>query len=332
MPKVIIPSGSGEILFVTNQSASLDFRRNAGIRSGSGIIGKWEVDPDDETSVQFRIPKEKIGTSNDRIAFYISGSGKIGIGTKDPETAFDVRDNTEDADPSDKSAKTKILKVDKTTQTFDTPVTASIVSASGDIITKVIYGKTGLDFKVNTGKTFDFLKAPLTPAVSIHAEGHITASGNISGSNTTNLIIGGNFIGSNVGPIYDNYIYLVPTDFDHQVDKVGVTVAGEIEGNGGYIADNNARAGYHAQKIIPKGYQVTHVMVKGSSASDEFRVYSSSYDVNTAATADGGAGNINTEKTLATKIQGGNGIYCSILWSSRGNTDVYGGYIKLEKQ
>ena len=81
MARVIIPSASGEILFVTNQSASLDFRRNAGIRSGSGIIGKWEVDPDDETSVQFRIPKEKIGTSNDRIAFYISGSGKIGIGT-----------------------------------------------------------------------------------------------------------------------------------------------------------------------------------------------------------------------------------------------------------
>ena len=43
-------------------------------------------------------------------------------------------------------------------------------------------------------------------------------------------------------------------------------------------------------------------------------------------------GNINTEKTLASKIVGGNGVYCSILWSSRGNTDVYGGYIKLEKQ
>ena len=41
--------------------------------------------------------------------------------------------------------------------------------------------------------------------------------------------------------------------------------------------------------------------------------------------------NINTEKTLASKIVGGNGIYCSILWSSRGNTDVYGGYIKLDK-
>ena len=70
MARVIIPSASGEILFVTNQSASLDFRRYSGIRSGSGIIGKWEVDPDDETSVQFRIPKEKIGTSNDRTYSY----------------------------------------------------------------------------------------------------------------------------------------------------------------------------------------------------------------------------------------------------------------------
>ena len=75
MPKVIIPSGSGEILFVTDQSASLNFRSNSDFRTGSGVIGKWEVDPDDEGSIQFRIPKEKIGTSNDRIAFYISGSG-----------------------------------------------------------------------------------------------------------------------------------------------------------------------------------------------------------------------------------------------------------------
>ena len=72
-------------------------------------------------------------------------------------------------------------------------------------------------------------------------------------------------------------------------------------------------------------------MLKGSSASDEFRVYSSSYDVNTAVTVDGGAGNINTEKSLSAHISGGSGVYCSILWSSRGNTDVYWGYIKLDK-
>ena len=72
-------------------------------------------------------------------------------------------------------------------------------------------------------------------------------------------------------------------------------------------------------------------MVKGSSDSDEFRIYSSSYDVGTIAAVDGGAENINTEKALATAVQGGNGVYCSIEWTSRGNTDVYGGYIKIVK-
>ena len=59
-----------------------------------------EADPDDITSVQFRVPAKSAGSTNDRIAFYLSGSGKIGIGTKDPETAFDVRDFGEDVDPN----------------------------------------------------------------------------------------------------------------------------------------------------------------------------------------------------------------------------------------
>ena len=93
---VIIPSGSNEILFVTPESASVDFRFNTGERTGSGVMGKWEIDPDDGESLQFRIPKEKFGGNTDRIAFYVSASGKIGIGTKDPEEAFDVRDMAED--------------------------------------------------------------------------------------------------------------------------------------------------------------------------------------------------------------------------------------------
>jgi len=251
--------------------------------SSSIVVGKWEIDPDDNQSIQFRIPSQSFNGSNDRIGFYVSASGQIGIGTKDPETAFDVRDVGEDVDPKRRDLKTKIFKVSKTSQTFDTPVTASIMSASNVIATT------------------------------------ITTTGNISSSSE--------FYGSNIGPIYENYIYLTPTDFDHQTDKVAVTVSGEIENNGGYIADNNARASYHAQKIIPKGYKATHVKLVGSSASDEFIVYSSSFDVNTAAQC-GTAGNPNTEKSI-TSIIGGNGTYCSIQWASRGNTDIYGGYIKL---
>lgn len=98
------------------------------------MVGGWEIDPDDPTSIQFRVPKEKFGGSNDRIAFYLSGSGKVGIGTKDPESAFDVRDTSEDTDPRDRERKTKIFNVTKKAQQFDVPVTGSIISASSGFV------------------------------------------------------------------------------------------------------------------------------------------------------------------------------------------------------
>ena len=291
-----------------------------GLLATESIVGIWEVDTDDGESIQLRIPKQKLGTTNDRIGFYISASGEIGIGTKDPETSFDVRDNTEDADPSDRTAKTQIFKVTKTSQVFDVPVTASIISASSEIRTGVIYGSNGINFKVNNGKKFQFLKAPSTHAATIDANGNITASGAITASQ---------FEGSNIGPIYDEYIYLTPTDFNNPVDKALIVTAGEIEDNGGSIADNNSRATYHAQKIIPKGYKATHVIVEGSSTSDNFGVFSSSYDIGTAGEA-GGTTAVGTEVDI-TDIIGGSGVYCSVLWASRGNEKLYGGYIKLLK-
>ncbi len=118
---------NGEAIFT---SGSIMHTGSDGAPTSSLIAGKWEIDPDDGESLQLRIPKEKIGTTNDRIAFYVSASGEVGIGTKDPESAFDVRDIAEDVDPKRRDLKTKIFKVTKTAQKFDTPVTGSIVSAS----------------------------------------------------------------------------------------------------------------------------------------------------------------------------------------------------------
>ena len=98
--------------------------------SADKIKGKWEVDPDDNESIQFRIPSASFGGNNDRIGFYFSASGEVGIGTKDPESAFDVRDLQEDVDVEDREAKTKIFQLRRNSQKFDQPVTASIVSAS----------------------------------------------------------------------------------------------------------------------------------------------------------------------------------------------------------
>jgi len=47
--------------------------------SGSDLIAKWEIDPDDPKSLQLRIP-----------SFYFSSSGRIGIGTKDPTDEITV--------------------------------------------------------------------------------------------------------------------------------------------------------------------------------------------------------------------------------------------------
>ena len=58
--------------------------------TGSSIMAKWEIDPDDGKSIQFRMPSESIaGASEDRIAFYVSASGEIGVNTKTPQSSFD---------------------------------------------------------------------------------------------------------------------------------------------------------------------------------------------------------------------------------------------------
>jgi hypothetical protein len=122
----IIASGS-HIVFVSESWDTPD-KRAAASYSVANIYGMWEVDPDDNSSIQFRIPKEKFGGSNDRIGMYFSGSGRIGIGTKNPETAFDVRDVAEDK--SDREAdnvdnrRESLLKLDRTANNVSIKATA----------------------------------------------------------------------------------------------------------------------------------------------------------------------------------------------------------------
>ena len=53
------------------------------------IAARWEVDPDDGKSFQLRIPSQSFSGSADRIAFYVSASGEIGVNTKNPQSSFD---------------------------------------------------------------------------------------------------------------------------------------------------------------------------------------------------------------------------------------------------
>lgn len=103
-----------DIIIYSGSIPQTEFTGSEGTRPVSSStfkqVAKWEIDPDDPTSIQLRVPKEVSNSDHDRIAFYVSGSGKIGIGTKDPQSAFDVRDVQQDATDAD---KTDLLLLDR---------------------------------------------------------------------------------------------------------------------------------------------------------------------------------------------------------------------------
>ena len=60
--------------------------------SSSAEIGRWEVDPEDGKSLQLRIKSGSLpGLTEDKIPFYFSASGRIGIGTKNPSDEVEVK-------------------------------------------------------------------------------------------------------------------------------------------------------------------------------------------------------------------------------------------------
>ena len=112
-PIIEFISGSLVVLKPGIPSSSFNNASSMSLAIAASASFALEADPEDNKSVQFRIPASSAGTTNDRIAFYISASVNIGIGTKDPESAFDVRDMGEDVDPRRRDLKTKILNINK---------------------------------------------------------------------------------------------------------------------------------------------------------------------------------------------------------------------------
>ena len=95
--------GQGQsIRFISGSATGSD-----GDYTEASIMARWEVDPADRQSIQFRIPSESFGGTEDRIPFYVSSSGKIGIGTKDPETEIELKTSSSALD-SQKFGPTKI--------------------------------------------------------------------------------------------------------------------------------------------------------------------------------------------------------------------------------
>ncbi len=160
----------------------------------------------------------------------------------------------------------------------------------------------------------------------INLTGHITASGAITASQ---------FEGSNIGSIYETYIYITPAEFfPDDITDYSRTRASGIGGNGAYLADGGSINVYTAMKMIPKGYKATKTMVYDNNpAASTYTTYSSSVSVTTAGLNAGICGTAtatNTEKDI-TDITGGSGVYCILNWTPAAANRCYGGYIRLEK-
>ena len=98
--------------YLVGENSSIRFTSGSATGSAGGpsetsIMAKWEVDPADGKSVQFRIPSQSFGGSEDRIPFYVSSSGKIGIGTNNPEKEIELKTLTSGVD-TQKFGPTKI--------------------------------------------------------------------------------------------------------------------------------------------------------------------------------------------------------------------------------
>ena len=109
---------------------------NSGSFTGSAILARWEIDPDDGKSIQLRVPSESFAGSEDRIAFYVSASGDIGINTKNPTSKFQIATT---ASQAVKQGPTDIVGAFSVTGDI---TSSGIISSSGALSVSGIDGGT----------------------------------------------------------------------------------------------------------------------------------------------------------------------------------------------
>jgi len=91
-------SGSTRVEFIDNKlwaySSSIEQLTSSRLDTSNEItVAAWQMTTGSagDKDVQLRIFSQSTGESNDRFPFYVSSSGKIGIGTDDPVDDFDIR-------------------------------------------------------------------------------------------------------------------------------------------------------------------------------------------------------------------------------------------------
>jgi len=140
----------------------------------------------------------------------------------------------------------------------------------------------------------------------------------------------GIFRGYNVGSISDGFIPLMPIDFAvadsfRQYGSMGL--------NGHFMAPSADRNVYVAQKIIPRGYTASSVVVNGLDANGNatYRCYVGDI-TGTTPVAVSSSTALNSVATFSSNIVGDGSKYCTIVYDPGDTVDViYGGKINIAK-
>lgn len=169
----IILGSSGKLQL--GAAASLEFYSGSftGSYAEANLAGKWEIDPDDGKSLQLRIPSGSFAGTEDRIAFYVSSSGDIGIGTKTPGDSFEVSG-------SGKSIWGQV----RVTGPLDAQggiASSGNISSSGYLYGDRIYGDSAGGPYLNTSGTNWQTNGGFKAQQSITCSADISASGEITG-------------------------------------------------------------------------------------------------------------------------------------------------------
>jgi len=83
-------SSSGNIQMGTGSALEFYSGNFGGSYDPANLAARWEIDPDDGKSLQLRIPSGSNGIAEDKIAFYVSASGEVGVNTKTPTVSFQI--------------------------------------------------------------------------------------------------------------------------------------------------------------------------------------------------------------------------------------------------
>mgnify|MGYP001335635899 CR=1 FL=1 len=284
-----------------------------------------EADPADPSSVQFRIPSQSAGTNHDRVAFYISGSGEIGIGTKDPASSFDVRDIKQDVDPARANAdKEVLLKLsrdaggrDLKAETLRTARTIGGVSFNGSANIN-LPGVNAAGNQSTTGNAATATSASYASTGSVLSTARAIGGVDFDGSAA---IIPKSHMGS------ITTINLTPGDFYANGTRAGKLLTPHA-GGGQFLA--SAAGTYVANIHIPYGLTPTHCVIYGSDTRNTVLAWVNEFATNnTTALNNGRTFAVGTTTAILPSSWRGDRNYLTITVTTDGADSIYGGHVTV---